>query len=101
MLHKLDRIDRKWSRNIHESDTHYLELPLLVAGMVFAPFIVPFIVATIFLTSILYFRSDEDITDGGKLFSKSFGYTMIYLLWVLLGLLTTVAMKKFIYRERP
>ena len=101
MLKQLDKIDKSYSGVIHESDTHYLELPLILAGMLFAPFVVPFVVSSIYLISIIYFRSDEDMIDGGKLFYKSFGYTMIYLLWVLLGLIITVLLKKYLYRERP
>ena len=101
MLRQLDRIDKTYSEIIHKWDTHYFELPLMMAGVIFAPFIVPFVVSSIYLISILYFRSEKAMQDGASLFDKSFRYTMIYLLWVLLGLVFTVTMKKLLYRERP
>mmetsp|Transcript_10032 Transcript_10032/g.11418 ORF Transcript_10032/g.11418 Transcript_10032/m.11418 type:complete len:181 (-) Transcript_10032:123-665(-) len=101
MLKQADLFDKAYSSTIHNSNTHYFELPLIFAGMLFAPFIVPFVVSTIYLISILYFRSEEELTDGGKLFNKSFGYTMIYLLWVLISLIITISLKKYLYRERP
>ncbi|CAI2380375.1 unnamed protein product [Moneuplotes crassus] len=101
MLRKLDRLDKKYSGYVHNWDTHYFELPFMFAGMIFAPFIVPFVVASIYIISVIYFRSDDSIVDGHKLFNKAFAYTMIYLLWVILGLILTVCLKKFLYRERP
>ena len=101
MLEALNRFDKNLSSYIHKMDAKYLELFILLAGMAFSPFAIPIMTLTIYLVSLIYFRVDEDVSDGIDLLYKSLGYTGIYLLWVILSLAITILLKKILYRERP
>ena len=100
-LKEIDEIDKKWSEKVHEWDTLYFELIFFISGMAFSPFVIPFMPFTIYLMSLLYFRSDADMATGSDLFHKSAAYALIHTAWLLVAFLTTILMKKFIYRERP
>mmetsp|Transcript_152 Transcript_152/g.141 ORF Transcript_152/g.141 Transcript_152/m.141 type:complete len:166 (+) Transcript_152:66-563(+) len=82
-------------------DTKYLEVFIILAGMAFSPFAIPIMTLIIYLISLVYFRSGEDVSDGIDLLYKSLGYTGIYLLWVMISLAVTIILKKILYRDRP